>query len=415
MAVRQLPARRQARGDRRSGGTGKGFFVQQMLAHLAAGKDFFGHACPGGPQKPLYVSCEDEPDDIRETLAELSLRWSEAERVDMRMNFQFLCVDDNPAMMEGDKRAGWVKNPTWDEFEKSVRRERFAAVALDTYSRIFPFDANDNSEAAKAATLLACLSRDTGATVITIDHYNKSEGGQLDLQGSPKSNTPEALMERMAIALKGTNVLGASQKVNNARFVINLFPFSEGAAQVLFKPQAEDEDDLGSIADGTYLAAGVAKMNRLAPQYRRPIWLKHGPGGVLLDAFPDRNNMLRGTALQDSEEREARAEAKKQEKAETAKADIGALTEHVRCQYQAAGSVKPEYAGSFVPVTFNLKDATIDLGIPQHRLVAARDAALGGGLIKQRRYPVQPNAWFLVPPEAASLETSEPKSGNAGG
>jgi len=73
-------------------------------------------------------------------------------------------------------------------------------VILETCSRIFPLDENDNTAGARLVGVLEYIRDKTGATILIIDHSSKmNRGGKTDLQGQ-------------------NSLRGAGSKLDNARF-----------------------------------------------------------------------------------------------------------------------------------------------------------------------------------------------------
>lgn len=214
-----------------TGGTGKSIFALQF-AHMMAGgeKGFYPFSVAGEPKKVLYLSLEDDQDELdRRLWAITELGENKPENL-----FALSLVGKEMTLMESDQSGNPVRTQTFSALDRSLEGQGIECLILDPYSRAFTgLKENDNGHG--TAVIKACeyLSQKHNLAVILIHHANKqSQNSNYEINQS---------MGR-----------GASSVVDGCRFMFGMCGLSE---QDLTRFNIEKESRY------KYVKAGLPKAN----------------------------------------------------------------------------------------------------------------------------------------------------------
>ena len=192
-----------------AGGTGKSNLAMIMARVIATGFDVAGFQNKT-PRRVLVVNVEDDKYDIHRRLYAMNdvypLR--EGEMYYLQQNLliysgmghvkPFMRVDgSNPVFTEW---AGWL--------DRSIGNTGAQCVILDTRSRLYGLDENNNDHASQWLSMLESMVNKHGCNFTTIHHVGKGSKGHDQ-----------------------NNARGASAFVDNCRFVLSLSPMDDGTAK----------------------------------------------------------------------------------------------------------------------------------------------------------------------------------------
>jgi len=245
-----------------AGGTGKSIYGLQMLFQIAAGRccDFKLNntgMMSNDPSKVLYISLEDEDEDIDSRLSALWQFWKDdAERKlwldDLADLVDILALAKlGETLISGDGK----KTDILELLEKKIKNENYRFVIIDTLRLMHDGDENDNGFMTKILRYFNTLARQTKTSILLLHHENKGGFGDIDSGASA--------------------VRGASAIVDNSRYVARM------------QTMTPDEAKNRSISDDErrfWVRVSLEKSNYGPPQ--KAIWLQRMKGGVLMAAEP---------------------------------------------------------------------------------------------------------------------------------
>lgn len=201
-----------------SGGTYKSLaalwlVLQRGTAQLIGGQKWLGNIpVPFG--KSIFFSAEEVLLDLHHRTHNITPHLI-GDRTDIPLSAVQAEIMQNCRFLS---REMWVEDGTLFLFDENGQTSKvdkiielvnsFGAdlVILETSSRIFPLDENDNTAGARLVGVLEYIRDKTGATILVIDHSSKwNRSGKTDLQGQ-------------------NSLRGASAKLDNSRFGLLMEP-----------------------------------------------------------------------------------------------------------------------------------------------------------------------------------------------
>ncbi len=230
-----------------AGGTGKSNFTMLLARVMASGWGLADFEA-GDQHKVLIVNVEEDSDDIWRRLSAQKKHYplKEGEIYYLRKNLlmfpglgivkPFMRLDgNNPVFTEW---AGWL--------DRSIANTKPDCVILDTRSRLYGLDENNNDHAAQWIGMLENLVWKYGCTFLIIHHVSKAAIGSHS-QGASR---------------------GASAFVDNCRFIISLAGMEEGIAK-----------KYGLVgSEWKYFSMAASKSNYTKGY--KPIWFEKQEEGV---------------------------------------------------------------------------------------------------------------------------------------
>lgn len=222
---------------------GKSLAAMQMSMAVAAGRSIFGLESDGIARKVLYISMEDDQDELHRRfrrcldLLRLSMLWNEALEARLLKNWRAVV----PVWACKDLKTLVALTGHIQDFaaQLSATDEKMGLFVLDTFAALS--DGEENAAEVQQKFWAAChlLVEATGATPLVIHHVRKTLG--------PK---PPPMTER----LNFENLRGSSAIVGGARAILQMEPLTASEATRL----ALDEDR--AIA-GNYVVLALTKLN----------------------------------------------------------------------------------------------------------------------------------------------------------
>lgn len=249
------------------GGTGKSYYGLQAAFQVAAGRHCdFGLGGNGGREsdlhKVLYVSLEDEAEDIERRLGHIGAHWSkDPERklwlhdiADAGFVQAIVLAGTGSTLVD----TGGTKTRHFEEiFDLATKTKGLRLIIVDTLRRAHRCNENDNGDMSIVLSHFEQLAKVSGASVLLLHHENKSGASDDD--------------EKMGQSA----IRGASSIIDNARWAMRL--------KVMSKKEA---DGWGINFDDRrfWVKAMLEKSNYGPPQ--SDVWLHRGDGGVLVAKSP---------------------------------------------------------------------------------------------------------------------------------
>lgn len=151
------------------GGTGKSLLILQLAFSVATGSPWLGRTVPRG--NVLFVSAEDEPDEIHRRLARIV--HSEGKHFADLADFNILSLSDRPAVLvkSGKSDDGKLaKTPLFRYIYNVVEQHRPSLVILDTLADFFAGDENNRTETREFVSLLRRMAIKSSATIVLLSH-----------------------------------------------------------------------------------------------------------------------------------------------------------------------------------------------------------------------------------------------------
>lgn len=192
-----------------AGGTGKSIAAIQIAFQVALGRycDFHlsGIAVKKELSRVLYISLEDESEDIDDRLSFLREFWEHDEEKSILLEDAADFVTFIPLSGLGVTLvdSNCEMTPTFHSvFEKAKEIKSLRLIIVDTLRRAHDAEENSTGEMSQVLRHFEKLAKETGAAVLLLHHENKSGAGDKDA-GAGASR-------------------GASSIVDNARYVARL-------------------------------------------------------------------------------------------------------------------------------------------------------------------------------------------------
>lgn len=224
-------------------GCGKGFFSLQLAVALAAGRPAFDFWEISRPNLTMFISSEDDQDELHRRLYRALHRLPNGERDEVAGRVLAVPVRGRITLTERD-RAGSIR-PTinFDDLKSMVDQVKPDLLILDTLARIFGIDENDNPSMTEACGLLEEIIEQYGCNIIVVHHTSKMGGDRA------------ADKNKLKAALVQTAIRGASALVGCVRWALLMAPMDDDLAGKIFGSAATGKHS------GSFLAARVAKKN----------------------------------------------------------------------------------------------------------------------------------------------------------
>ncbi|GFO72793.1 regulatory protein RepA [Bathymodiolus japonicus methanotrophic gill symbiont] len=245
-----------------AGGTGKSFYALQMLFQVSAGRccDFsLGKtSMSNDPCQVLYVSLEDEAQDIESRLNALWQYWkSDKEKSgwldDLADFVEIIGLAGLGSTLVDSSGENTACFNAITEKAQSMPCLRF--IVVDTLRRAHDGDENSNGFMSQVLRYFEKLAHTTGAAILLLHHENKGGMGDMDAGSS--------------------SVRGASAIVDNARYVARMQTMTPDEA----KKRGMSDDDRRFFVRVT-----LEKTNYGPPQ--EGAWLRRENGGILIAKEP---------------------------------------------------------------------------------------------------------------------------------
>lgn len=263
-----------------SPGVGKGMFMVQMCVAVAAGVTLFEQWEPVAPLRIMYISAEDDEDDIKNRFVSALEELPEDDRQRALPNICAMPVTGLVSLL-APSPAGPVTTENYNDLLALISESKPGLIVLDTLARINGGNENDNAVMTAVCGAMEQIAADYGCNIILTHHTNKDKGRDV---AEDEAELKESLTQR---AMRGgTGLPGA------VRWALLMTPLSKTLAKKVIGDEAED------YPDGTYLAARVAKKN--AGQVEDRIYLKRCDHGLLRRVEPEPSPAA-NSALKDAE------------------------------------------------------------------------------------------------------------------
>ncbi len=156
---------------------GKSFLALQIAQSVVTGGVALGEQATKGPV--LFLALEDSPRRLKDRMQ------GQAWLPDQRQEADFMCLGDF------DKQIGPLSDPAGvDKLALQMQAKQYRLVVIDTLSRAFRGDQNDQDTMARALSPLQALALSMNCALVVIDHHKKKgeQGGEsdpiLDVSGS---------------------------------------------------------------------------------------------------------------------------------------------------------------------------------------------------------------------------------------
>ena len=244
----------------------KSTLAMLIAAHVSLGREIFGRPV-SHPGRVLYVTGEDERDDIQRTLKFLidagCLKLSNADEQALRDNFRILDVTEIPGVARLTRKGdgGWAAGELLPLVDAAVEGIGGAVlIVLDTLSALGLSETDGMNEAAAAYHRAANgLAREHKACVLGIHHTGKTfaQERKIDMYGAR----------------------GASALVDGARFAVQLQRDTGSDEEMRSYPAPESisvQDRRGEAPATTVLRLHIHKMRWSAYEVHseRPLWVR---------------------------------------------------------------------------------------------------------------------------------------------
>lgn len=151
------------------GGTGKSLLILQLAFSVATGSPWLGRRVPRG--NVLFVSAEDEPDEIHRRLARI-LQGEGKDFSDLA-DFNILSLSDRAAVLVKSAKSDdgkLLRTPLYHYFCQTVDRLRPSLVILDTLADFYAGDENNRTETREFVSLLRRMAIKSSATIVLLSH-----------------------------------------------------------------------------------------------------------------------------------------------------------------------------------------------------------------------------------------------------
>lgn len=257
------------------GSVGKSFLAFNLILGSTICRDMIGGVFSSSqPGKVLYLPNEDPCDELSRRLKQIQAYLSQADTVKVEELAEIIPLKGlNPWLMSGEGQPV-IEHIQW--LSKICIGKRL--VILDTLRRFHLGNENDSAHMATLLGILEAVSYERGCTFVFLHHANKS----AIVTGSGENSA----------AIRGSGVL-----TDNARGQFNLVSVSKKAA-----PALGIREDLACW----YVQIVPSKINHGRPQ--EPTLLQRQPGGVLLEATPERVKDLEKKLLRNELPRQTKSD-----------------------------------------------------------------------------------------------------------
>jgi RecA-family ATPase len=246
-------------------GVGKGWLAYQLAAHLSAGLDAFGWRVEY-PWRTLYLTAEENQNVVHRRARAALLQIPPGLGREAAGGLQAAAVRGNVSLVAADRSGFLTPSANFPDLDLLLETLMPGLVVLDTFSRFFPINENDNGALTISFSLLEELAAKHKATILVTHHCSKVGSIFADSAASLKSN------------LSLQSIRGGSAISGCVRWAAMLVPLTAAYAGKLFGPEAEGRPD------GCYVAGRVIKKNEGPGE--EIFYLRHGEGGLFEAAAP---------------------------------------------------------------------------------------------------------------------------------
>ena len=222
---------------------GKSLTAMQMSMAVATGQPLFGLETDGVARKVLYLSMEDDADEMHRRfrrcldLLRMSMLWNKTLESRLLANWRAVV----PVWASKDLKTLTALTGHLQDFSAQLcaTDEKLGLIVLDTFASLA--DGEENAAEVQQSFWAAChqLVEATGGTTLVIHHVRKNT-----------AQKPPAMLDR----LNFENLRGSSAIVGGARAILQMEPITPSEARKL------DLDEDRAIA-GNYVALALTKLN----------------------------------------------------------------------------------------------------------------------------------------------------------
>lgn len=152
------------------GGLGKSLIALQMAASVVSGRVWLSRSVEHGAA--LYVSCEDEGDEIHRRLEKITANLGVG--FDDLSNLHIAPMAETDALLAVSGSGGLQMTPLWDALVKRVEEIRPTLVILDSLADVFGGNEINRGEVRWFIGQMRKLCHRTGATIVILSHPSLS-------------------------------------------------------------------------------------------------------------------------------------------------------------------------------------------------------------------------------------------------
>jgi len=247
-------------------GSGKGHLAIRMCAYIGAGLPVFGEWRPVKPEISVYISAEDRLQTIQYRFRDACFDLPQDLQSMAAKNFIGIPVHGRVEICRGERNASISTTKNYYALCKLIEEIKPGLVILDTLSRFFGLEENDNAGMTAACGLLEEAAFKYGCNILMIHHTNKASGDLID---------KEALLDS---ALSQAAFRGASSLAGAFRLLINCVSLGNNLAGVYLGEEAKRENP------GRYMTVRLG-MNNHGPLGEK-MFFRRGQYGFLTRVEP---------------------------------------------------------------------------------------------------------------------------------
>jgi putative DNA primase/helicase len=225
-------------------GSSKGQFCIQLAVQLAAGLPAFGEWEPLEPLKVVFISAEDIQQVIHWRFFDACVSLPKEMLNLAASNFYGIPVHGVTALCQAGKNSTIEITRNFMDLKKIIAESEAKLVILDTLSRFFAIEENDNAAMTQACGALEELAKEHDCAILLIHHTNKTSGDLVNNEAA------------LNAALNQTALRGASALAGAVRVIINCAPLGADLAGKII-----DEEAAREARPGKYLAVAISKNN----------------------------------------------------------------------------------------------------------------------------------------------------------
>jgi RecA-family ATPase len=159
------------------GGVGKSLLVQQWLTAISLGESWIGMETLA-PVPCLYVTCEDEADEVARRNADIAKALGYSIRALTDMHCISLAGAEGNELGTFDAERRFRPSERFHRIVAAAKALRVRVVALDNLAHMFTGNENVRGEVTQFVNLLSRLALEIGGAVILLGHPAKVEGSE---------------------------------------------------------------------------------------------------------------------------------------------------------------------------------------------------------------------------------------------
>lgn len=198
------------------GGIGKSFSVLVLGVSVALRQPLIPEWVPSGntfgsPQKVIYVSAEDDDDELHRRLAAVCRAWPSLDGLKLAENFiPHSGVGTSCLITEQTDAGQGVQVTNWtDQFLASAQQvQDLGLVILDPVSRFSGGDENSSRDMTRFVEQAERIRKALGCTVLLVHHGNKQSFSQGAYVGQAASRGSSALVDGVRCVVQLTELPG---------------------------------------------------------------------------------------------------------------------------------------------------------------------------------------------------------------